>query len=73
MDFVSDKLFDGRSFRILTVVDVHTREALSTAARTNFRAYQVVDELDRLASPEVPSLANSAMTRKPLVVSRVVV
>jgi putative transposase len=36
-------------FRILTVVDVHTREALSTAARTNFRAYQVVEELDRLA------------------------
>jgi putative transposase len=49
MDFVSDKLFDGRSFRILTVLDIHTREALSTAARTNFRAYQVVEELDRLA------------------------
>jgi putative transposase len=49
MDFVSDKPFDGRSFRILTVVDVHTREALSIASRTNFRAYQVIEELDRLA------------------------
>lgn len=49
MDFVSDKLFDGRAFRILTVVDAHAREALSTATRTNFRAGQVVEELDRLA------------------------
>lgn len=48
MDFMSDRLFDGQAFRILTVVDCHTREALSTASRTNFRAYQVVDELDRL-------------------------
>jgi putative transposase len=48
MDFMSDRLFDGRAFWILTVVDCHTREALSTAPRTNFRAYQVIDELDRL-------------------------
>ena len=43
------KLFDDRPFRILTIVDCHTREALATVARTNFRAYQIVDELDRLA------------------------
>ena len=49
MDFMSDRLFDERPFRILTIVDCFTREALSTAARTGFRAYQVVDELDRLA------------------------
>ena len=48
MDFMSDRLFDERPFRILTVVDCWTREALSTPPRTNFRAYQVVDELDRL-------------------------
>ena len=46
---MSDRLFDGRPFRILTIVDCHTREALASAARTNFRAYQVIDELDRLA------------------------
>ena len=49
MDFMSDRLFDGRPFRILTIVDCHTREALASAARTNFRAYQVIDELDRIA------------------------
>lgn len=49
MDFVSDRLFDGRPFRILTIVDCHTREALATCARTNFRAYQVIEELGRLA------------------------
>lgn len=48
MDFMSDRLFDERPFRILTIVDCFTREALSTAPRTNYRAYQVVDELDRL-------------------------
>jgi putative transposase len=48
MDFVSDKLFDDQPFRILTIVDCHTREALATSARTNFRAYQVVEELDRI-------------------------
>lgn len=48
MDFVSDQLFDGRPFRILTVVDCHTREALSTVPRVSFRAYQVVEALDEL-------------------------
>lgn len=49
MDFVSDALFDGRQFRILTVVDCHSRESLAIVVRTNFRAYQVVEELDRLS------------------------
>lgn len=49
MDFVSDRLFDERPFRILTIVDCFTREALATSARTGFKAYQVIDELDRLA------------------------
>lgn len=49
MDFMSDRLFDEKPFRILTIVDCFTREALATAARTKFRAYQVIDELDRLA------------------------
>ena len=38
MDSISDRLFDERPFRTLTVVDCCTREALSTARRTNFRA-----------------------------------
>ena len=45
---MSDQLFDGRPIRILTVVDIHTREGLSTAPRANFRAAQVVEVLDQL-------------------------
>ncbi len=48
MDFMSDGLFDGRPFRILTVVDCHTREALSLTPRANFRALKVVEALDAL-------------------------
>ena len=48
MKFMSDRLFDEKPFRILTIVDCFTREALASSARTSFRAYQVVDELDRL-------------------------
>lgn len=48
MDLVSDGLFDGRPFRILTVVDCHTREALSLTPRANFRAFQVVEALAAL-------------------------
>ena len=63
-DFMSDRLFDEKPFRILTIVDCFTREALVTAARTNFRAYQVIDELDRLSrvrgKPDVPGLGAGA-------------
>ncbi len=45
---MSDGLFDGRPFRILTVVDCHTREALSIVPRVSFRAFQVVEVLDEL-------------------------
>lgn len=43
------QLFDGRPFRILTVVDIRTREAFALVPRVSFRAYQVIDELDQLA------------------------
>lgn len=45
---MSDALFDGCSFRLLTVVDCHTRESLAIVPRTNFRAFQVVDVLEQL-------------------------
>lgn len=48
MDFMPDRLFDGRPFRILTVVGCHTPEALSLTQRANFRAYQVTEALDAL-------------------------
>jgi putative transposase len=46
MDFMSDALFNGQRFRLLTVVDCHTREALAVVPRTSFRAFDVVDVLD---------------------------
>ena len=45
---MSDQLCDGRPFRILTIIDGHTREALAIVPRTSFRAYQVAEVLDRL-------------------------
>jgi putative transposase len=48
MDFMSDQLFDSRPFRVLTVIDCFTREALAIVPRANFRAFQVVEVLDRL-------------------------
>jgi len=47
-DFISDQLFDGRPIRISTVVDIHTREGLSTTPRANFKAARVVEVLDQL-------------------------
>jgi putative transposase len=50
MDFMSDALFDGRPFRLLTVVDCCSREGLATVPRANFRAFHVVEVLDRLVA-----------------------
>ena len=47
-DFVSDALFNSGRFRILTVVDCHTREALAVVPRVSFPAFGVVEVLDRL-------------------------
>lgn len=49
MGFLFGPLFDGRPLRILTVVDCHTREALSTVPRVSVRAYRVVEALAGLA------------------------
>jgi putative transposase len=46
-DFMSDRLLDGRLFRIPTVMDRHTREALSITPRASFRAFRAVGALDR--------------------------
>ena len=48
LDFVSDALTDGRRFRILTVVDDHTRENLALVADTSPSGLRVTRELDRL-------------------------
>ena len=45
MDFMSDQLVDGRRFRILTVLDVYTRECLALVAGQSFRGADVVNIL----------------------------
>ena len=47
MDFVSDKLADGRSFRILTVVDQFTRECVCLQADRSMTSAKVVSALTR--------------------------
>jgi putative transposase len=47
MDFVSDKLADGRSFRILTVVDQFTRECVALQADRSMTGVKVAQALER--------------------------
>jgi len=49
MDFVADQLLTGRSIRALTIVDVHTPEALAIDVGQRLRAEHVVAALDQLA------------------------
>ncbi|MEM1097887.1 MAG: DDE-type integrase/transposase/recombinase, partial [Planctomycetota bacterium] len=49
MDFMADQLFDGRRFRLLTLVDDFTRESLAIDIGPRFRAEDVVGVLDRVA------------------------
>ena len=46
MDFVQDSLLDGRKFRVLTVVDVFTRECLALHADFSLTGRKVATVLD---------------------------
>lgn len=48
MDFMSDTLFDNRPYRVLTIVDCHSRESLAIEPRQSFRGFHVVEALDRI-------------------------
>lgn len=48
LDFVSDALTDGRRFRMLAVVDDHTRECLALVADTSLSGARVARELEAL-------------------------
>jgi putative transposase len=50
MDFVSDALFDGRRLRALTLLDVHTREALAIEVDQGIKSEQVVMVLDAVVA-----------------------
>ena len=50
MDFVADQLADGSKFRMLTILDIYTREALAIEVGASLRGEHVVAALNRLAS-----------------------
>jgi len=48
MDFIHDSLIDGRAFRILGVLEIHTRECLSLEADFSLPSERVIRVLERL-------------------------
>lgn len=48
MDFVSDVLEDGRRFRVLTAVDLFSRECVIAEAEVSFTAAKVIECMQRL-------------------------
>jgi putative transposase len=49
MDFMSDALYNGKRFRILTVIDNYTRESLTTWIGQHLKGGDVVDVLNLIA------------------------
>jgi putative transposase len=50
MDFVSDALFDGRRFRLLTVIDHFTHECLDIVVDQSLRGEHVAEAMTRLVA-----------------------
>ncbi len=47
-DFVADRTSDGRSFRMLTLIDEHTRECLAIDVARNLKSEDVLERLSEL-------------------------
>ncbi len=54
MDFMVDRLADGRRFRILTVVDQYTRECPLLLADRSLTAPKVIQALDQVIGAQAP-------------------
>ncbi len=67
LDFVTDARADGRRFRVLTVLDVFSRQCLALDAATHFPAARVTLVLDRIigqrSQPSVMTLDNVLSAR----------
>lgn len=48
MDFMSDQLFDGRKFRVLTIVDNYSRECLALVPGQSLKGRDVVTTLEKI-------------------------
>ncbi len=71
MDFIQDRTADGGPFRLLVVLDEHTRECLALEVRRTFRGEDIVMVQDELTSIRgVPAHIRS--DNGPELVSRVV-
>jgi putative transposase len=57
IDFVSDVLHAGRSFRVLSVVDSFTRECLALKVDASMGSQRVTRALDRIIQPRGLPLA----------------
>jgi putative transposase len=51
MDFVTDRLEDGRRFRVLTIIDQYHRYSPALVPALSFSGVRVVEALDRIARP----------------------
>ena len=64
MDFMADRLFDGRQFRVFTLIDTYTRENLALKVGQSLKGNDVVEVLDRLLktrkAPEMISVDNGS-------------
>jgi len=50
LDFVHDAAESGRKFRVLSVIDVYTRECLALEVDTSFASRRVTRELERIVA-----------------------
>ena len=65
MDFMHDTLADGSRMRVLTVIDVHTRECLALEARRSFRGSDValiLSDLGGAAGEEIIIIVNKEIS-----------
>ena len=70
LDFVQDALASGRTIRVLSVIDVFTREALALEVDTSLPGSRVVRVLDRLRG-ERPLPTQLVLDNGPELISRV--
>lgn len=48
MDFMTDSLFNGRRFRALTIIDIHSRECIDIFADKRINGDKVTEALERI-------------------------
>jgi len=70
LDFLQDALASGRTIRLLSVIDVYTREALALEVDTSLPGSRVVRVLERLAGAR-PLPAQLVLDNGPELISRV--